>query len=349
MGDRTCDKISVHDTIVSHEFSKHFEIGVFTVAELCVKVCIIKAGFPSTGTSLLPERVLWKTLPAEIGGIMLRLMQCGLMLWLILTQTMSLGVTELRATEVAATEGTQTNHQSPFPPLREFDGFRKLRVADRVKLALADQIPARPQGTDSPLVESYLLEGKIAEGNAALTARLQAKPNDDQARFGLGMVQFFQGFEHLTAGLYRHGLRTERLARNSLPQLSATIPQNPNPQPISYAELRVMLQRFVDDLNAAEATLAAIQAPDVKLPLHVGLIKLDATGQGKLVSGKMILVQNQFRFAPAEIDFLWLQGTAATPYLENGVISRFADPQFAANLEKIFGPQQFWGFALWFN
>ena len=470
---------------------------------------------------------------------MLRLMQCGLMSWLILTQTMSLGVTELSASEVDAKEGTQTNHQAPFPPLREFDGFRQSRVVDRVKLALADPVPARPQGTDSPLVESYLLEGKLAEGNAALTARLQAKPNDDQARFGLGMVQFFQGFEHLTAGLYRHGLRTERLARNSLPQLSATIPQNPNPQPISYAELRVMLQKFVDDLNAAEATLAAIQAPDVKLPLHVGLIQLDATGQGKLVSGKMILVQNRFPFTPADIDsfvvgfdrgdvcwlrgylhllaawgevllavdgqqmfetaghlffenpvtphaylleeprdleaimrfdtrmifdliaylhvmrfplkepermksslqhlesavamsremwtfylqetdddhewipnpkqtgvlqrqvtesmiatwkevldegdlvlkgerllpfwrgtpaktrginlrrvftepkpldpFLWLQGTAATPYLENGVISRFADPQFGANLEKIFGPQQFWGFALWFN
>ena len=112
---------------------------------------------------------------------MSRLMQCGLMSWLILTQTMSLGVTELSASEVDAKEGTQTNHQAPFPPLREFDGFRQSQVADRVRLALADPAPARPLGTDSPLVESYLLEGKLAEGNAALTARLRAKPNDDQA------------------------------------------------------------------------------------------------------------------------------------------------------------------------
>ena len=392
---------------------------------------------------------------------------------------------------------------------------------------------------EAPLVESYLVEGKMKQGHMALTARLQEKPDDDQARFGLAVVQFLQGFENLGSSLYRYGLRTERAARGFTRILSGTIPQNPNPEPFSYADMRVVLREFVDELNVAETTLAAIKDPDVKLPLHVGLIKFDPIGQGKPISAKIVLGQNQPNIPPQMIDsfvvgfdrgdvcwlrgylhliaawgevllavdgeqmfdtsahiffekpvtphaylleeprdleaiqrfdvrmifdiiaylhvmrfpmkepermklslqhlesavamsremwvfylketddehewipnpkqtgvlqvkvtepmiatwnevldeaddvlkgerllpfwrgtpsttrginlrriftepkpldpFLWLQGTAATPYLENGEISRFADPKFSEKLEEIFGPQQFWRFAIWFN
>src|SRR5215472_14199534 len=48
----------------------------------------------------------------------------------------------------------------------------------------------------APLAEKYLLEGKLTEGAKALQERLKESPKDDQARFGLGMVQFLQTFEH---------------------------------------------------------------------------------------------------------------------------------------------------------
>lgn len=155
---------------------------------------------------------------------------------------------------------------------------------------------------DPPLVESYLVEGKMADGYAALAARLQKEPNDDQARFGLGVVQFLQGFENLGSSLCCYGLRTERAARGFTRVLSGTIPQNPNPEPISYADMRAFLRKFVDDLNAAEATLAAIKDPNVKLPLHVGLVKFDPIGQGKPISAKIVLGQNQPDIPPQMID-----------------------------------------------
>ena len=49
-----------------------------------------------------------------------------------------------------------------------------------------------------------------------------------------------------------------------------------------------MVQTFIDDLVKAEATLAEVKDPDVKLPLHVGLIKIDPFGQGKPISAAFL-------------------------------------------------------------
>ena len=48
---------------------------------------------------------------------------------------------------------------------------------------------------DGPLAERFLLEGKLAEGEAALVAALEQNPGDAQARFGLGATQFLRGVE----------------------------------------------------------------------------------------------------------------------------------------------------------
>lgn len=53
---------------------------------------------------------------------------------------------------------------------------------------------------------------------------------------------------------------------------------------------------------------------------------------------------------PREIDVIrWIQGTAATPYLEDGLITRFAEENFFRRLNDIFGGSRFFGFAFWFN
>lgn len=155
---------------------------------------------------------------------------------------------------------------------------------------------------DPPLVESFLVEGKLADGQAALVKRLAESPQDDQARFGLGVVQFLQGFETAGGTLYRYGLRSERAIRGTFGNLNQVVPQNPKPDPISYDDLRTLIKTFVDDMNAAEATLATIKDPAVKLPLHVGLIKFHPTGQGKPISAKIVLGQNQPEIPPEAID-----------------------------------------------
>jgi len=140
----------------------------------------------------------------------------------------------------------------------------------------------------APLAEKYLLDGKLIEGAKALQDRLKEDPKDDQARFGLGVVQFLQTFEHLGGNLHKYGLRTEKSFLRPPPQLKEFLPQNPDPETLTYKAARQVVQTFVEDVDRAEATLAEVKDPAVKLPLHVGLIKIDPFGQGKPISAAFL-------------------------------------------------------------
>jgi len=157
--------------------------------------------------------------------------------------------------------------------------------------ALVTSLLASQTAAAAPLAEKYLLEGKLAEGAKALQERLKESPKDDQARFGLGMVQFLQTFEHLGGSLYKYGLRTEKSFLRPPPQVKEFLPQNPNPEKLSYEAARQILKTFLDDLVRAEATLAEVKDPEVKLPLHVGLIKIDPFGQDKPISAAFLFGQ----------------------------------------------------------
>lgn len=155
---------------------------------------------------------------------------------------------------------------------------------------LAFLLPAVRQSiAAAPLAEKYFLEGKLADGAKALEAQLKAAPQDDQARFGLGVLQFLQTFEHLGGGLHKYGLRTEKAFLQPPPQVKEFLPQNPKPEMLTYAAARQMVQTFVADLARAEATLGEVKDPAVKLPLHVGLIKIDPFGQGKPINAAFLL------------------------------------------------------------
>lgn len=155
-------------------------------------------------------------------------------------------------------------------------------------VALGLLLAASFAAADAPLAEKYLLDGKLAEGAKALEGRLKETPKDDQARFGLGVLQFRQTFEHLGTGLYKYGLRTEKAFLRPPAQVKEFLPQNPNPEKLTYAAARQLVQTFVDDLARAEATLAEVKDPAVKLPLPVGLIKIDPFGQGKPISAAFL-------------------------------------------------------------
>ena len=122
-----------------------------------------------------------------------------------------------------------------------------------------------------PPVQSYLDRGDTAAAERAMSAQLLATPGDDQARFSLGTVQFLQAVEHLGQGMYRSGLRHTA-------ELHIPIPVNPNPEVVTYAQQREIARRLIDDVTAAEATLAMVKSTDVKLPLRIGTVRLDLTG-----------------------------------------------------------------------
>lgn len=55
-------------------------------------------------------------------------------------------------------------------------------------------------------------------------------------------------------------------------------------------------------------------------------------------------------FESEEIDIpLWVQGTAATPYLEDGKLTQFIEPQMIRRIDRQFGGFNFIGFGFWFN
>ncbi|MFO0841483.1 MAG: hypothetical protein U0797_03650 [Gemmataceae bacterium] len=153
-------------------------------------------------------------------------------------------------------------------------------------LAALGLLVARLDG--APLAEKYLLEGKLAEGEKALQKRLAEKPDDDEARFGLAVVQFFAGFERLGTSLYKHGLKTTS-AFGVLPALRGHFPENPKPERLTHDAARQFLQTWVADLDRAGVTLDGIKDEKVKLPLPLGRIKIDLLGVGKPVSAALLL------------------------------------------------------------
>jgi hypothetical protein len=141
------------------------------------------------------------------------------------------------------------------------------------------------------LAEKYLLTGQLVEGEKTLQRHLREKKADDQARFGLGIIQFLRAFEQLGGTLYRHGLRTGDTSIILPPRLAQMFKTNPRPEKLTYPGLRKMCATFIEDLNKAEATLALIKDDTVKLPLHVALVKMHILGQKEPINAAFLLGQ----------------------------------------------------------
>lgn len=143
--------------------------------------------------------------------------------------------------------------------------------------------------SDPPRAEKYLLEGKLAEGEAALAADLKKNPRDDATRFGLGMVQFLHGVERFAQSLYKYGFGAPPiLDMAGFPGSHLPLPKNPQPQKISYAAFRAIAQAWLDDLQKAETTLAGLGDTEIELPLRFGLIRLDLDGDGQATDEELL-------------------------------------------------------------
>ncbi len=133
--------------------------------------------------------------------------------------------------------------------------------------------------TPSEMTERFLVEGKLVAGEQALAEILKTHPEDSEARFGLGTIQFLRAVERAVQSFHRYGLRPGIMG-SLLPFARLPIPPNKTPDPIRYTDLRAIMQTWTDDLAKAEGTLARINEKEVKLPLHFGQIRLDLDGDG---------------------------------------------------------------------
>ncbi|MFO1184546.1 MAG: hypothetical protein U1E56_07150 [Bauldia sp.] len=188
-------------------------------------------------------------------------------------------------------------------------------LACTLGLAFAAGAPAAATETSAALARSHLEAGTLAAAERELGAVIARDAADQEARFGLGAVRFLTAVEHLSQGFYRYGLKPA--SSGGLPILRLPVPENPRPQPITYAAFRGILQRLSDDLAAAETALAAMASAEMKVPLDLAAIRYDADGDGRAGDEERLLtVLSRMaggRPAPALVAFdrgdaYWLQG-----------------------------------------
>ena len=146
-------------------------------------------------------------------------------------------------------------------------------------VSTAGAVPARADSA-ATVLRQMTSEGKLAEGLTTFEERVKRDPQDQEAKFSLGILKFLKAVEGLAADQYRFGLGSGIRQQLNVP-LFREILENPNPAKVRYQDVREMLLRFEKGLAEAEKTLATVDTSNVKLEFRPGLIQLDLNGDGQ--------------------------------------------------------------------
>jgi len=132
-------------------------------------------------------------------------------------------------------------------------------------------------GEAGDLTRQHLYAGTLPDGLNEL--RPFYERGDMEARFGVGLVSFSNGLEHFAQGLYRYGFSLPVAA--GAVGLALPVPLNPEPESIDYDKFRALLQRLVEDMDAArDALMAASESGDYVVPVDLLQVRLDIDGDG---------------------------------------------------------------------
>jgi hypothetical protein len=96
-----------------------------------------------------------------------------------------------------------------------------------------------------------------------------------------GVVKFHGAIERFGQAMYRHGMEDTTSLAGALPLFRLNLPVNPAPEKLDYQGFRAILAQYVDDMDAAEAALAAAGDVDVKVPVDLMAVGFDFNGDGK--------------------------------------------------------------------
>jgi len=140
--------------------------------------------------------------------------------------------------------------------------------------------PHAHAGPGETLLRREMNAARSAAAESALADLAARRPRDQQAIYALGVAQLTNALETFGQGLYRLGYTGVNAGRFMQPMLTLPVPPNPDPAPADYAAIRTLLQRFVDDLDEARATLARVDDPRAKLHLDLARVRMDMNGDG---------------------------------------------------------------------
>jgi hypothetical protein len=187
--------------------------------------------------------------------------------------------------------------------------------------AMADELAAQ---FDQPAFVQYLYDGQVSEAARLAAASVELDSDDGLARFSLGLAQFLQAVEELGHGFYNFGMQPayndeDYAGLADLPFLRLPLPVNPEPQDVTYEDLRGVLSGFVASLAVAEQTLSIVPDTPLDLPIDLGRVRLDFNRNGApdpeehliasflAVSGPTT-IEGRFAVDLDASDAPWLQG-----------------------------------------
>ncbi|MER9962307.1 hypothetical protein NKJ72_15295 [Mesorhizobium sp. M0045] len=127
-----------------------------------------------------------------------------------------------------------------------------------------------------------LFEAKtVAERNGALAALETAAPGDPAAAYAAGAGEFFTALEILAGGLHRHGFESPQSFM--LPLMRLPVPDNPDPEPLTYGQFRAILVAFRDRLEKSAATLGSVPVDaDIGMVIDLTRLGIDLNEDGQI-------------------------------------------------------------------
>ncbi|MBN9552814.1 MAG: hypothetical protein J0H31_29175 [Alphaproteobacteria bacterium] len=190
--------------------------------------------------------------------------------------------------------------------------------------ALSVFLPASLAWAEMPDAAKSLFEAKsVAERNTALSTLEAAAAEDPASAYAAGAGEFFTALQFLAGGLHRHGFESPKSFM--LPLMQLPVPDNPNPEPLTYEEFRAILVAFRDRLEKSAATLGSVPAnADIGMVVDLTRAGIDLNEDGAIAPDESFAaimaalsrnggapdaaVSLTFRFDRA--DGYWLQGYA---------------------------------------
>ncbi|MES0127560.1 hypothetical protein [Mesorhizobium sp. M0029] len=199
------------------------------------------------------------------------------------------------------------------------------RFAGLLASAFLLLLPLSSARAAAPEAATALFEAKtVAERNRALTTFESAAKGNPASAYAAGAGEFFTALEILAGGLHRHGFESPQSFM--LPLMRLPIPDNPNPEPLTYEQFRAILVAFRDRLEQSAATLGSVPAgADIGMVVDLTHAGIDLNEDGAIAPDESIAAvmaalsrggissdaaapSLAFRFDRA--DGYWLQGYA---------------------------------------
>ncbi len=115
------------------------------------------------------------------------------------------------------------------------------------------------------------------------------------ACFGLGLIDLIGSYEKLAQSLYRHGVTTPNSPAVAMflgigADMAASAPANPDPEPLTYEGLRVILEDFVAGLDEARNGFNGGDSGSFVLPIDPLRVRIDLDGDGTVGEGETLAV-----------------------------------------------------------